>query len=629
MSREENLFKWREDCQPYIKHIRFPIFKKFNNQRINFLTPLTVITGPNGCGKSSILQALYGAPLHKSLGDYWFETKIDNIPTNNRFIYGYDIYHQAKSKENRDLITKEKTIEVLKYKGTRKDHVDYWESSDPQTTLGMESEVLWHHEDGVIKELIGKKAHKYPPIKKNVLYLDFRSELSAFDKFMYFKKAKPDSRNKRDSKQDILRKKSKTVAKLLDGQTQIHRDSSRSARNEELIILNQESPECKAINKILGKNYTAIKLLKHSIYRNNGDTGDDFAFTVKFSDDYSDAVAGSGEISIVTLVTQILNAPEKSLILLDEPETSLHPDAQYKLKNFLLEQCLKKKHQIVIASHSEYFIRGLPDESIKQITDNNNIWTIRDITPSNEALKIIGVRNLQKINIIVEDKAAKLLLEAALKHLDLSNSFKIITGGQYSTMIKTYSKPYYKSNSVFFSPDGDMYENDKTHIDNYHQEDMPDSHDLCIKLLSKLLSPKDIEHTSKNTVEFINTIIEQEYPNIQRTTISDELRKPTCKALIKFLQTHIHYLPILDPETFLYEQNKAYLKKLQPESIPEETGCKVCFEKIIRSRGQDCNSENYHRFIEELIKRDRSQEEGAIDFSIFKDYFERIKKTSA
>jgi predicted ATPase len=152
MSREENLFKWREDHQPYIKHIRFPIFKKFNNQRINFLTPLTVITGPNGCGKSSILQALYGAPLGKSLGDYWFETKIDNIPTNNRFIYGYDIYHQARSKENRDLITKEKTIEVLKYKGTRKDHVDYWESSDPQTTLGMESEVLWHHEDGVIKE---------------------------------------------------------------------------------------------------------------------------------------------------------------------------------------------------------------------------------------------------------------------------------------------------------------------------------------------------------------------------------------------------------------------------------------------------------------------------------------------
>jgi hypothetical protein len=35
------------------------------------------------------------------------------------------------------------------------------------------------------------------------------------------------------------------------------------------------------------------------------------------------------------------------------------------------------------------------------------------------------------------------------------------------------------------------------------------------------------------------------------------------------------------------------------------------------------------RSIKELIERDRSQEEGAIDFSIFKDYFERIKKTSA
>ena len=47
---------------------------------------------------------------------------------------------------------------------------------------------------------------RYPTIKKNVLYLDFRTELSAFDKYFYFDKLN-ESKNIK-SKQDLLRKNS-------------------------------------------------------------------------------------------------------------------------------------------------------------------------------------------------------------------------------------------------------------------------------------------------------------------------------------------------------------------------------------------------------------------------------------
>src|SRR5690606_39346468 len=68
---------------------------------------------------------------------------------------------------------------------------------------------------------------------------------------------------------------------------------------------------------------------------------------------YSEAFAGSGETAIVILVHKIFNATNESLILLDEPETSLHSGAQKRLMSFLIEQCIKKKHQIGRASCRE------------------------------------------------------------------------------------------------------------------------------------------------------------------------------------------------------------------------------------------------------------------------------------
>ena len=56
---------------------------------------------------------------------------------------------------------------------------------------------------------------------------------------------------------------------------------------------------------------------------------------------------------------------ENSLIILDEPEVSLHPGAQEELKIFLLEQILIKRLQIIISTHSPKFSEFLPDDAIK------------------------------------------------------------------------------------------------------------------------------------------------------------------------------------------------------------------------------------------------------------------------
>lgn len=78
--------------EPYIRYIRFPLYKHLKkNSRIDFGFPITALVGPNGCNKSSILQALFGAPINRSVGNYWFSTDVDRISKDSRhcFIYGY------------------------------------------------------------------------------------------------------------------------------------------------------------------------------------------------------------------------------------------------------------------------------------------------------------------------------------------------------------------------------------------------------------------------------------------------------------------------------------------------------------------------------------------------------------
>ena len=53
----------------------------------------------------------------------------------------------------------------------------------------------------------------------------------------------------------------------------------------------------------------------------------------------------------MSAVVDVLAADEYSLILLDEPETSLHPGAQRSMLRFLLDQIKLKKHQIIISTH--------------------------------------------------------------------------------------------------------------------------------------------------------------------------------------------------------------------------------------------------------------------------------------
>ena len=70
--------------------------------------------------------------------------------------------------------------------------------------------------------------------------------------------------------------------------------------------------------------------------------------------EYSEANMGSGEARLYALVTHIESVQEKSLVLMEEPETALHPCAQFEFGKYLVEVAMRRKLQIILTTHSAF-----------------------------------------------------------------------------------------------------------------------------------------------------------------------------------------------------------------------------------------------------------------------------------
>lgn len=391
----------------YIESINFTAFKKIQrNSQLNFTFPLTVIVGKNGSCKSSALQALYGAPRGKSCSDFWFSTEVDPIEEvggdssdRPRFHYTY-----IKNKQQQT---------AYKSRIRRDKDPDYWEPTRPKVSDGAESD-----------------APRYSPVNKEVVYIDFRAELSAYDIAYHFAFTKEN----RDKRKAELRKRSQYLRNLFDcGSPRMPGVGDKAGACKEL-----SKTATEIVNWILGKKYSQILLANHSIFQISGTSV--LLKTENGKGQYSEANAGSGEIAVVQLVNKLHNAKSNSLILLDEPETSIHPSAQKRLMQYLLHCVYKKKQQIVISTHSSTLISDLPKEAFKlfqKCIDSDFSQIIND-TSFREAFYEIEENANTQINLVCEDVAAETILKKILLVNGLTQYFKVSPTGGAESIIKQY-----------------------------------------------------------------------------------------------------------------------------------------------------------------------------------------------
>ncbi len=563
-----NFLDYANDKNPnraYISQLYFPFYKNFKpSSTIDFSFPITVLVGKNGSGKSSILHALYGCPYGPTIEHFWFSTSVDPIEDgdgehSHRYVYTY----RQKGKD----------AKVLYYRAsrpgtqTKKENMDYWETGKPHAEYGMD------------------ETKRFPPMRAKVTYIDFREQLSAYDKFFYFGNT---NGLKKKSKQDFIRLKSEYLDNVLNSDKIYKSRSKKKNHNSSPISLTK--PELRFISIILGVEYTSGKLVHHNFFRNEGDS----ILLTKAGFTYTEAHAGSGEFAVANLVHQIFNLKknENNLILLDEPETSLYPGAQKRLLYFLLEMTKKLHCQIIIATHSQNFISELPNFAIKAIHFDSTEG-ISYITNGCSPSRVFEELDLPipKCNVYTEDRAAALLVQAVANNENISKYFSISYEGDGATsLLKTYilSDSSGNGNNNYYILDGDM-KIDKIDVENLPKVKLEDKNfinDLCNNICEKISFPSSKGKDNDSKEDIIKYKAQLKY--------------------LRYFYNHVHYLPkSTTPEQII--KDSQFLKSLIPQgcdiNVSENRPIKDVYYDIVKARllVDKPNSEQYYAVIQELI----------------------------
>jgi predicted ATPase len=154
---------------------------------------------------------------------------------------------------------------------------------------------------------------------------------------------------------------------------------------------------------------------------------------------YSEAHMGYGEGRTLYLISMLEKIPEKSLVLIEEPETSLHPSAQFQFGRYLVNVSKERGHQIFLTTHSEFILNSLHSKS--RIFINRTDGGIRPIVglTALQAKSLMSNGSEKALHILVEDKCAKSILFQIIKKVDINllQSVGIYPAGDSDVIAKT------------------------------------------------------------------------------------------------------------------------------------------------------------------------------------------------
>ncbi|MDD2297770.1 MAG: AAA family ATPase [Sphaerochaetaceae bacterium] len=149
---------------------------------------------------------------------------------------------------------------------------------------------------------------------------------------------------------------------------------------------------------------------------------------------FSSFNSGSGEDILMEFLYVLQECPTGSLIIVEEIELGLHPEAVIRLAGHLQDIILKKKLQVIVSTHSEYFIDNVPQIS-RVLIQRSNREHIISISPTTRfAMGIMTGNAMPEMNVYCEDYFAELLIKQSLP-IDLRSRTHIVPVGSNSQLI--------------------------------------------------------------------------------------------------------------------------------------------------------------------------------------------------
>lgn len=170
----------------------------------------------------------------------------------------------------------------------------------------------------------------------------------------------------------------------------------------------------KYLSYVLEENFKLNKLASHL---------DKDIFKYSNSNEYSSYNAATGEEVLTKIIIDIIEAPDHSLILIDEVEVGLHPKIQRRLIQVLYNIARNDSKQFILTSHSPSILSSLPSKArifIEKVSDGN-YKAIPNISV-NAALSKMDSISYPLIDLFCEDKEAKKIIQKAISSIQTGNS---------------------------------------------------------------------------------------------------------------------------------------------------------------------------------------------------------------
>lgn len=180
------------------------------------------------------------------------------------------------------------------------------------------------------------------------------------------------------------------------------------------VLGNQDQRE---IRRILGRDFSEIEVAELDSVRE--DKVIPYFRITRDGISYESEDMALGELAVLTLFWMINRLDAGAVILIEEPENFLTPQAQRYLSDYFAYACVSQNHWFLISTHSEHIVEsvgiedtyvlveGLPGESV----------SIKSPQHTSEYLQHLGLAPRKKGLVVVEDSAAKSALETACNFL--------------------------------------------------------------------------------------------------------------------------------------------------------------------------------------------------------------------
>ncbi|WP_129146595.1 ATP-dependent nuclease [Aeromonas caviae] len=172
------------------------------------------------------------------------------------------------------------------------------------------------------------------------------------------------------------------------------------------ILVSLDAGVIRQVEHVLGKSVSDFRVTSIG-------NGESFFVGRHAGNQYSEFHFGAGESSIIRMISEIENAPENSLVIIEEIENGLHPIATRRMVEYLIDVADRKSLQTVFTTHSDYALSPLPNEAIWACIAGK----LKQGKLSVGALRAVSGRVDKKLAIFVEDEFAKCWVDAILREM--------------------------------------------------------------------------------------------------------------------------------------------------------------------------------------------------------------------